>query len=217
MGDLLQPDSNRTPQFDDLQQLMETTADDRTRTEGENPPEDANSLALNQDSPPSISANEVNIPDEELSEYLQATHKNELQDKEDSGFSSKLAYDTHAYYELQNEEAKHYPYENASAWPVSLTSAIMDTLHAMVDDFIWRNSGTGKVVTVTPVGDLNRSKARNLESVMNWQNINGIRNHELQDSEGNFFMLLHGNQYETLIRTENAGVVEPVNIPVEFV
>lgn len=203
---------------DELMKLMEQTADkENPNDQDQRKPVKAVSDVQDVDQTQPVNVDDVDIPDEELTEYLTSSLKNEMLDKEELGLADKIAYDKEAYYEIHNEFAKHYPYEGASSWPESLTSSLLDTAHPMIDDLIWRGLARGKVVTVTPTEDGDYKKAANVEHLLNWQNINYMPNHELQDSEGNFFTLLHGNQYEMLLRVDEKNRIKPINVPLEFI
>jgi hypothetical protein len=196
---------------DELQRLLDSTADDTLKS----PAGDATEQIPN-DRIPGTAELDVNIPDDELTEHIMANFKNEILDKEDMGWKDKREYDRKAYYEVKDEFAAQYPYPNASNFPVCITSVLLDTGCALINDLVWRNSS--KVVTVSPQGDENPKKSKNLEWLMNWQVLNDMANVQLEDNASNFFALLHGTSYEKVFREFSDEYQLGVqNIPIEHI
>jgi len=198
---------------DDLKELLDLTADDQKGQPGaeEQQPQDPQNPG---DQIPGSAELDVNIPDDELTDFINANFKNEIIDRESMGWREKRIYDRKAYYETKDAFFDNYPFPNASNYPVCITSVQLDTGHALIDDLVWRNSS--KVVTVSPEGDTNPKKAKNLEWLLNWQVLNDTPTLQKEDSASNFFALLHGTAYEKIIREySDTYKLEVQNIPIE--
>ena len=196
---------------DDLVKLLETTDDAKTG---------ADKLVVEAtDKPgdriPAKSELDVDIPDEELTEFINANFRNELIDREDMGWSDKRAYDKKAYYEIKDEYFSTLPFKNSSNFPLCITSVQLDTGLSLINDLVWRNPQ--KVVTVSPNGDENPKKAKNVEYLLNWQVLNDIPTLQMEDSASNFFALLHGTAYEKVLREySDEYKLEVQNIPIQY-
>jgi len=196
------------PEEEELQKLMEATSDTALGKSAVDEIKPTDSITSKQ-------TPDSDIPDDELTEVVMSDLRNDMQDKEDFGWTDKREYDLKAYYGQKNEFLMNYPYPNASAYPVPITSVLLDTGHAMIDDLVWRNPN--KCVTVKGVGDEDIKKAKHIESLLNWQCLNDIEDMKIEDSASNFFMLLHGTGYEKIIVSglkENYGI-RPFHIPIE--
>jgi hypothetical protein len=205
---------------DDLQKLLETTADEQTGA-GDNPAALESTASPDQeaqkpgDRVPRASDLDVDIPDDELTQFITANFRNELIDREDMGWTDKRAYDKKAYYEIKDQYFSTFPYKNASNYPVCITSVQLDTGLSLINDLIWRNPQ--KVVTVSPNGDENPKKAMNVEYLLNWQVLNDIPTLQMEDAASNFFALLHGTAYEKVLREySDEYKLEVTNIPIQY-
>lgn len=194
---------------DDLKTLLETTSDER---QGKGASESESRQP--GDRIPGSAELDVNIPDDELTQHILANFKNEVLDKESMGWADKRQYDKKAYFEIKDVLAAEYPYHNASNFPVCITSVQLDTGLSLIDDLVWRNPS--KVVVVSPQGDANPKKAKNLEWLLNEQVTNLIPNLQMEDQASNFFALLHGTAYEKIIRnySDEYGL-DVMNTPIE--
>jgi hypothetical protein len=210
MAELRGNDMNRDQDLDELLRL--TSDETRSKQADAQDAEDAKG----KDSPPDKSVDDVDIPDDELKQYLIQTHQNEISDKEDMGWNEMREYDLKAYYGIKDEYMQNFPYANASAYPVPITPVLLDTAHSMIDDLIWRDPNSA--VIVTPISDEDIKKAKNLENLLNWQILNDIIDAKMEDSACNFSMLLHGTGYKKIIRIQNEKgeyQLRAVNVPIQ--
>lgn len=179
--------------------------------------QDVHADQLSQNEPgdrvPQAGEFDVDIPDEELTDYLQSTFKNDVADKEQMGFGTKRIQDDEMYHGITDPFFDNWPYVGASNFHVPMTQVFVDTGHAMIDDLEWRNRN--KILTVSPVSTESAKKAKNLEWLLNWQGLNDIIGFQIADSSCNFNSLKNGTSYLKIIRSVgDRFVLEVINIEV---
>ena len=203
----------------DLIAMLETTSDDNNQGGDPSIPKTDAGVGTEEvqrpsDRIPGARETDVDIPDEELSRYIMANFRNDIMDKEESGWTEKREYDKVAYYEVKDSFMGTYPWPNACNRPTSLTQIQVDTGLALIQDLKWRNEK--KVLTVSPVSDEDAKNSKNLEWLLNWQVLNQIPTLEMEDMASDFYALLNGTAYEKIIREFGGKYRLSVhNIPVQ--
>src|SRR3990167_8206068 len=174
---------------DNLKDLLDKTSDSHAHVVDGQFPADRVPLAGEDD---------VDIPDEELTNYIQKVYGNDIVDKEEMGWSEKREYDIRAYHGVKDEFMMMNPWPNASAHPVAITPVQLDTGLSMIQDLKWRNER--KVLTVSPVSDEDAKNSKLLEWLLNWQCLNDIPTMQMEDQASDFGALLNGTAYEKVIK-----------------
>lgn len=178
---------------EDLAKLLETTADEQKNVGAQ-----AESQQGPNDRIPMAGEFDVDIPDEELIDYLIPSFKNDLKDKEEHDFAKKRKQDLEMYYGVTDPFFNDWPWPGASNFHVPMTQVFVDEGHSRIDDLEWRDRK--KIVSVTGVGREDRWKAKNLESFFNWQGLNDIVDFERADSAANFWALVQGTSDLKMLR-----------------
>ena len=194
---------------DDLVKILEGTADKPANPEAiaEQKPADRRPIPGEFD---------VNIPDEELSDYLTTAFHNDIMDKEESGYRKDREDDLKMYFGVRDPFFDNWPYPGASNFPVPMTQVFVDEGHTRIDDLEWRDRN--RIVTVSPVADEDARKAKNLQWFLNWQGLNAIVDFQMEDSACNFNSLLSGTSFLKMLRTftETYGLMA-VNVKGEYI
>src|SRR3990167_1097156 len=194
---------------DDLTKLLEATEEKPQNLEAIKPQGPADRVPIPGEF-------DVDIPDEELSDYLTSTFKNDIMDKEEAGYGKDRADDFKMYFGVRDPFFDSWPYQGASNFQVPMTQVFIDEGHTRIDDLECRDRN--KIVIVTPVGDEDKRKAKNLERLLNWQGLNAIVDFQMEDSACNFNALLSGTSFLKVMRnhSEKYGLVA-VNVKGQYI
>jgi len=164
----------------------------------------SNNLNKPSDSIPPENVDDANIDKSRLSTYILEQFTNSIADKQDNGWLEKTEWEIKSYYSEKDERMKHWPWEGASAHPVSLTPTMVDTAHALTKASIWSNSDTP--IRVKNVGVEDERTAPILENLINWQITN--ESNIQQEMDMNLFSSwLHGTGILKIMRGANGSYI----------
>lgn len=148
------------------------------------------SNAIPADTIPEVDrGDETGLDEEHLKSYIFSAFRDIVARRYDYGWIEKKNYALRAYYGVKNEAMKHWPHENASAFPVPLTPTLMDTAWANIQSGLFLNSK--KPIEIEGVGDEDVRPAGVLMKFHNWQLEQEIK--LAKESDKNVFRtFLHG-------------------------
>ena len=135
---------------------------------------------------------EPNIDQKDLISYLVKTTENDINDRDNFGFSQNLEYDLKAYYGVKDKFMMNWPHPNASAYPVPITPVHLDVGYTQIQNTMFRNPE--KTVNVGGIGKEDRKYAPFVGAIHNWQNSVESSVYDVQSSNI-FRTLLHGTGF----------------------
>lgn len=147
------------------------------------------------DTIPPVDRNDItNLNEDHLKKYIMSEFQNAISDKQDYGWTEKKEYAVRSYYGKKNEAMKHWPFENASAFPVPLTTTILDTAWANVQAGLFEKPST-------PLKSLQSDLGVGIEDIrpgnillkfLNWQLVQEIKI-EAESDKNVFRAFLNGD------------------------
>jgi len=162
--------------------------------------------------PPVDRGDVTNLDEDKLRSYIYSAFMNCITDKQDYGWLSKKEYNIKAYYGIKNEAMKHYPHENASAFPVPLTPTLLDTAWANVQSGLFSNPNAPLMGEGVGTEDIRPQSI--LLKYLNWQMVKecGLE----QESDKNVFRaFLHGDGIFKIIFDLKTNKVKVRSIDIE--
>ncbi len=115
---------------------------------------------------------------DKLSEYLNKTIKNDINDRETYGFSERMAYNEKAYNGIKDEFMQNWPWPRASAYPVPISPVLEDVGVSQIQNAMFRNPE--KTVNVKGWGKEDKPYAPLVAHIHNWQNSVGTGIYDVQ-------------------------------------
>ena len=169
--------------------------------------------------PPIDRGDETNINEDHLKSYIYSEFKDIIAKRYDYGWIDKKNYALRTYYGQKNEAMKHWPHANASAFPVPLTTTLLDTAWANVQASLFANSR--KPVAIEGVGDEDIRPAAMISKFQNWQLTNEM-SIEKESDKNVFRAFLYGTGiYKVMldVKTGNLKVrsigLENFHVPID--
>ena len=177
-------------------------------------------LILNPDSPKLMEDRVSDMPfgespmldEEDVMRCVQEDFANDVKDKEDYGWLEKREWDFKSYYMVKDYAMTQRPWPGASAYPVPIIPALLDTGKANLQAS--KQSEDGRWVGVKGVGEEDIRKANPLEALLNWQCVNQIPMEEVEDIT-DFRMLLNGDGLQKVIQDHIHNRVKLINFDAE--
>ena len=140
--------------------------------------------------PPVDRGDITNLNEDHLRTYIISGLRDMIFDKRDYGWLEKKEHAIKTYYGTKNEAMKHWPHENASAFPVPLIPTLLDTAWANVQSGLF--SVPDKPLVNRGVGDEDIRPSNAILKFMNWQMTKEIKL-EKESDKNVFRTFLHGD------------------------
>lgn len=162
--------------------------------------------------PPNDRGDITNLDEDHLRRYIYSAFLNCITDKQDYGWVEKKKYAIESYYGKKNEAMKHWPFENASAFPVPLTPTILDTAWANVQSGLFADRENP--IGIEGVGVEDIRPAGKLLKFLNWQLVNES-DFEKESDKNVFRGFLHGTAVLKVIFDIKTNKVKIRSIDIE--
>ena len=162
--------------------------------------------------PPVDRGDETGLDEDHLRAYIFSEFRDIVQKRFDYGWIDKKNYAVKTYYGQKNEAMKHWPHENASAFPVPLTTALLDTAWANVQSGLFADAK--KPIMIEGVGDEDVRPAAVMLKFQNWQLVNDMKI-EKESDKNVFRTFLYGNGIYKVIFDIKTGRIKIRSIGIE--
>lgn len=150
------------------------------------------------------------LDEQELVTYILNKVTDDLSDRDEFGFNSKLVYDINAY--EGKKRPTTFPWINASNFPVPLTPTLLDTAQANIVGSMFANPN--QIVSIKPIGIEDKQNSKYVESLLNWQLLDDIKIFTHID-QWVHCGLKHGRSTIKLIPNPETGSLSVEIIPIE--
>ena len=162
--------------------------------------------------PPVDRGDETGLDEDHLRAYIFSEFRDIVQKRFDYGWIDSKNYALRSYYGAKNEAMKHWPHENASAFPVPLTPALVDTAWANVQSGLFADAK--KPIMIEGVGDEDVRPAAVMLKFQNWQLVNDMKI-EKESDKNVFRTFLYGNGIYKVIFDIKTGRIKIRSIGIE--
>ena len=162
--------------------------------------------------PPVDRGDETGLDEDHLRAYIFSEFRDIVQKRFDYGWIDSKNYALRSYYGVKNEAMKHWPHENASAFPVPLTPTLVDTAWANVQSGLFADAK--KPIMIEGVGDEDVRPAAVMLKFQNWQLVNDMKI-EKESDKNVFRAFLYGNGIYKVIFDIKTGRIKIRSIGIE--
>jgi len=162
--------------------------------------------------PPVDRGDETGLDEDHLRSYIFSEFRDIVQKRFDYGWIDSKNYALRSYYGVKNEAMKHWPHENASAFPVPLTPTLVDTAWANVQSGLFADAK--KPIMIEGVGDEDVRPAAVMLKFQNWQLVNDMKI-EKESDKNVFRTFLYGNGIYKVIFDIKTGRIKIRSIGIE--